>query len=178
MQALDVKIEPEVKEALVSLGRTEDVCLCPDRRRLAIAGINGNVILLLELAIDRSASGVSVSLANPMQVTSPELSSPHGLDFLDLNTLIVANRTGSVTLLPLPESGSKLAAYQASSLTVEPSDWTSLLRTPGSVTVWKKPDESFSSEREIFICNNYANTVTRHQFSSTGQIVARSEVLL
>lgn len=178
MQALDVKLEPEVKEALISLGRTEDVCLCPDRRRLAIAGFKGNVILLLEVAIDRSASGVSVSLADPMQVTSPELSYPHGLDFLDPNTLIVANRTGSVTLLPLPERGSKLQAYQAGSLTVDPSDWTSLLRTPGSVTVWRNPDESFSSEREIFICNNYANTVTRHHFSSTGQTVARSEVLL
>ena len=44
-------------------------------------------------------------ISNPLVVSSPDLTNPHGLTFLDLETLVVADRGGGVPVFEIPPRG-------------------------------------------------------------------------
>ena len=100
---MDMRIEfiasDEVKEALASLGRTEDVKFSPDNRRLAIAGFSKNKCVVVDIQFEISSTHKKVLLNDFVEITSPCLQEPHGLAFIDHETLIVANRSGAVPIL-------------------------------------------------------------------------------
>lgn len=148
-----------VRDAIEALGRTEDLRLSPDNRRLAVAGFARDRIALLEIEFDASAAGVQVTLSGALELSSPALKEPHGLDFIDDETLIVANRAGDVAVFSLPA-----AEFGVRSLPVRPlQTWQAgelnLLRSPGSVAVLPGGGD----RREVLVCNNYIHTVTRHR---------------
>lgn len=93
---------PEVREVIASLGRTEDVRFSPGNNRLAVAAFARNRIAVFDIDIIASADAKDVVLKRVLEVSSPCLNKPHGLDFIDDDTLIVANREGDVTILRLP----------------------------------------------------------------------------
>src|SRR5512141_435118 len=84
----------EVRQALASLGRTEDVKFSPSNTRLAIAGFARNKILVVEVDITASEACKRVELTDCLEVESSSLRAPHGLSFIDDETLVVANRFG------------------------------------------------------------------------------------
>jgi hypothetical protein len=166
---------PEVQAALDRLGRTEDLRFSPSNRCLAVAGFTRNLILVIGVEISSVEGGPRVRLTDVVEVGSPELENPHGLDFLDDDTLLVANRGGGVSLVHLPAiaadapGGQRRGAQRAHDVSF------ALLDQPGSVLVADADDGG----TEVLVCNNAGHTVTRHLLRSRSDpVVLSSEVLL
>ena len=100
---------------------------------------------------------------------------PHGLDFIDDETLIVTSRAGDAVVLKVPTGESDVQPCEAVLLQTLPAGGTNLLNSPGSVSI-------AGVERdlcEVLICNNFSNSVTRHVLDvGAGYAVRQSEVLL
>lgn len=143
--------------ALAALGRTEDVRFSPDNRRLAIAGFAASRILLID--IDVGGAGRAIRLGDVVELTSPDLTEPHGLDFLGDDHLVAANRGGLLSILPLPRRGERSGPVEVRAASLERGAGFEHLHTPGSVAVVPKGGDRYG----IVVCNNYAHTVTRHR---------------
>jgi Lipoprotein LpqB beta-propeller domain len=146
---------PEVRAALEALGRTEDVRFAPSGRRLALAAYRKDRIAVADVEITVSASGPKVAVTRLEQIASSSLREPHGLDFLDEETLVVGNRRGGVVVLRLPSAGSAESVTWVEPLCAvgeEASDG------PGSVLVESRDP----GRRGVLVCNNFTSTITRH----------------
>ena len=175
--AFQIKISAseDVQKALAEIGRTEDIKFSPDNRRLAIAGLLKHKILILNVSIDESATGKQVTLSDCMTITSPSLKAPHGLFFIDDQTLIVADRGGETPILKLPQIGTGESSYELSALQTTRADQANLLKTPGSVAASRIGVDLY----EILICNNRTHNVTRHILDAREEFrPIRNEVLL
>jgi DNA-binding beta-propeller fold protein YncE len=164
-----------VNDVIASLGRTEDVCFSPNNRRLAVAAFTRNRIAVFDIDIATSAAGPQVALTGSVELSSPALKNPHGLDFVDDETLIVANRAGGVAIFKLPTGEVRAGSCEVLPIQTWPAGGSSLLKSPGSVAV-------ASVERglhEILICNNTGHSVSRHYLDvGAGCMVRSSEILL
>lgn len=148
---------PKSQHVLDALGRTEDVMFSPSGQRLAVAGFRVNRIAVFAIQFEQQEKKRSVRLTDVVEIESPGLRGPHGLCFLDEDTLAVANRGGSVTLfdIPLPSAVLRHSVNARQTLV---STAAAKIDTPGSLAVF--PVDAHSVE--LLVCNNYANTVTRH----------------
>jgi hypothetical protein len=157
-------VDPDVARALAAIGRTEDLRFSPDGRRIAIAGFAERTVVLVDVTV---TDGPAVAVAGVVVATT-DLRQPHGLDWVDTATLVVGDRDGGLALLPVPPGGPgvRTATVGTVPLAARPE----LLSGPGSVTV--APETS-----ELLVCNNWANTITRHRLDAGGA-VAEEEVWL
>jgi hypothetical protein len=144
---------PDVRSALGALGRTEDVRFSPSGRRLALAGFRNDRIAVADLEV----TATTVAITRLRELASSSLHHPHGVDFLDEETLVVANRRGGVIVLRLPSG--------------EPVGQALLTAAdgPGSVRVDRRG--------AVLVCNNWANTITRHAQEAGGGLSAGEIVL-
>jgi len=99
---LEFTASPEVRAAVDSLGRTEDVRFSPNNRRLAIACFGRHRLALFGIEMTEAASGTRVTLTSALELSSPVFKKPHGIDFIDDDTVVIANREGDVALFKLP----------------------------------------------------------------------------
>jgi hypothetical protein len=106
---VDYEATEDVREAVATLQRTEDLKFSPDNRRLAIAGYAANKIVIFDIRIAASPNGPNIALTGFTEISSPHLNHPHGLDFFDDETIIVANRYGNAPIFRLPSDASKAA---------------------------------------------------------------------
>jgi hypothetical protein len=115
-----------------------------------------------------------VRLTGVLELRSVDLAAPHGLDFFDDDTLLVANRSGGVSLVHLSQRGpgpEPVDGVQGRSMDLG----FSLLEEPGSILV----THADGAGAEVLVCNNLGHTVTRHRLCSRSEPVAvASEVLL
>ena len=164
-----------VTDAVGSLGRTEDVRFSPSNRRLAVASFHRNRIVAFDIDIASSSGVTQVALTGGVELSSPALQWPHGLDFIDDDTLIVASRRSDVALFKLPAGERHMPSHEVLPIARWPSDGTTLLNAPGSVAVTRVEDDV----REVLICNNRGHTVTRHRLDcDAGRAIRHSEILL
>ena len=164
-----------VTDAVGSLGRTEDVRFSPSNRRLAVASFHRNRIVVFDIDIASSSGVTQVALTGGVELSSPALQWPHGLDFIDDDTLIVTSRRSDVALFKLPAGERHVPSHEVLPIARWPSDGTTLLNAPGSVAVTRVEDDVC----EVLICNNRGHTVTRHRLDcDAGRAIRHSEVLL
>jgi hypothetical protein len=111
-----------VREVVATIGRTEDVRFSPDNRRLALAAFNLNHIAVFDVDVTKKAGVTSVSLTGVVEIASADLQHPHGVDFIDDDTIIVANRTGDACVFEMPPTiaCSRRQAPCALSAAIEP----------------------------------------------------------
>ena len=148
----------DVLQALSRLGRTEDVQFSPDGRRLAIAGMLENKILLLDIRMELAPEDGRVLLTDYLEVTSSAFDQPHGLFWIDDRTMIVANRNGELPIFVLPPEKPASRVAGVLPLSTIKSDPGQLVKTPGSVSV----SRIGQGLHEVFVCNNYVHHVSRH----------------
>jgi 6-phosphogluconolactonase (cycloisomerase 2 family) len=162
---------PEVvREIVAKLGRTEDVRFSPSGRRLAVAAFASNRIAVFDVSI---AAGRGPVLERAFEIASPALHEPHGVDFLDEDRIVAANRNGAAPVFALPAADDVPRVHDLAPLFCIPADPTTGLHTPGSVAAVQTGPQ----EHELLFCNNYAHTVTRHRIGADGTLRS-SEVLL
>ena len=85
-----------VLDAIAALGRTEDLCFSPDGRRVAITCFRGRAVAVV--GVEVSDVGQVPSVVHPAMTVlqAVGLEEPHGVDWLDDRTLVVADRAGWV----------------------------------------------------------------------------------
>lgn len=165
----------DVRDALAGLGQTEDIKFSPDQRRLAIAGFQRNRILLLDVELRGVSGSLHVHLPACRALVAPSLQLPHGVSFLDDQTLAVANRGGDVVLYSLAAAPGADEEVTLDVLRTLPAGPEHAVATPGSVHLRPLGLDLY----ELLVCNNYANTVTRHVVDCAGEYrVVASAVLL
>jgi hypothetical protein len=69
---------------------------------LAIAGYTKNKIAVFNIDVDKLNDGRRITLTDAFELYSDQLNEPHGLDFLDEETVIVTNRSGDAIFVQLP----------------------------------------------------------------------------
>lgn len=149
---------PEVREVIASLGRTEDLRLAPGGRRLAIAAAVRNRVALIDLEISTAGAVPQVTLTRAVEISASCLRYPHGVDFLDDDTLIVASRGGGVALFDVSSIASHVRSVELTPIRTLPSTVAAPLQRPGSIALLG----SDAVRPEILVCNNSGNNVTRH----------------
>ena len=170
---IDYRATDRARAILASLGRTEDIRFSPSSRRLAITAFNKSQIALLDVEVGKSGGAPEVTLTGGIEISSPALSYPHGVDFLDDQTIAVASRQGGVAIFRLP-------AANANDCDLSPLQFLgpgngSIVHTPGSVCV----SHGEGGVCELLICNNYADNVSRHTVDrKAGYSIVESEILL
>jgi hypothetical protein len=166
---------PRVIDAVASLGRTEDVRFSPSNRRLAVASFHRNRIAVFDVDIASSSGAARITLPGGVELSSPALQWPHGVDFIDDDTLLVTSRKGDVALFGVPAGERDVPSHQVLPMARWPADRATLLNAPGSVAVTRVDDDAC----EVLICNNSGHTVTRHLLAhDAARTLRRSEVLL
>jgi DNA-binding beta-propeller fold protein YncE len=172
---IDYAAPPHVREAITAIGRTEDIRFSPGNRRLAVAAFNLNRVVVFDVEVSTSGSQTGVALTGVVEISSKDLNRPHGVDFIDDDTLIVANRTGDACIFPLPASDARRAIHDLSPIHVMRVREYQLLASPGSVGIL----HGDRNRCEILICNNSGNTVTRHALDrSAGYAIDQGRVLV
>jgi hypothetical protein len=156
--ALAYAATPEVRDVIASLGRTEDLRLAPGGRRLAIAAAVRNRIVLIDLEISTAGAGPQVTLTRAVEISASCFRYPHGVEFLDDDTLIVASRGGGVALFDLAPIESAARSVDLAPIQILPSSAATPLQRPGSIALLG----SDAARCEFLVCNNSGHTVTRH----------------
>ena len=170
---IEYRADDHARAIIGGLGRTEDVRFSPSNGRLAIAAFNGARIAVLDVQIGKAGGAPEVLLTGGIEISSPALSYPHGVDFLDDDTLAVANRGGGVAIFKLPAG--QTGTCELSPIQVLEPGPGSIVFTPGSVSVVQGEDGGC----ELLICNNYADNISRHVVDRNGDCsILESEVLL
>jgi hypothetical protein len=142
-----------VRETLASLGRTEDVRLAPGGRRVAIACYATGAIAVGAVELRRSPGAPAVALTRLEVLSSPVLCEPHGLDWRDDDTLVVANRAGRVAVLRLADD----ELIEVSSIAAA---------APGSVAL--RPAEG--DRHDVLVCGNWQSVITTFELDGSDML--------
>ena len=171
---IDYTARDHVRDVIQSLGRTEDIRFSPSGRRLAVAAFHRNRIAVVDIDVTRVRDTGTVSLTGAVEIASPSLNYPHGLDFIDDETLVVASRMGGLSIFSVPADETARELHELSPVRLARADWAPLLESPGSVVVVRSDQVC-----ELLVCNNSGNSVTRHLVDrGTDCAVTGGEVLL
>jgi len=165
-------VPDHVFDTIISLGRTEDIKFSPSNRRLGLAAFHKNKIVIFELSLRLASQQKSITVTDATEFSSTSFNSPHGLDFVDERTIIVANRDGDACIFRLPSSRD-WRPCELEPIGIIPGG--EILDSPGSVCVFQRDENRY----ETLICNNYRNDVTRHLLDlKHGFVLKTNEVLL
>src|SRR6516162_8740868 len=172
---ISYKASQRAADVIAALGRTEDLKFSPSNKLLAIAGYEKNKIAVFHIEIAKSAHGTKITLTDAFEIYSKELNEPHGLDFLDEETIIVTNRSGDAIFLQLPFGGTVSNSFELAPLGVISSGSAGPLSGPAAVSIFRMDQKLY----EALICNNGSSNVTKHLIDlSAGCSVKRNEILL
>ncbi|MGV3652320.1 MAG: YncE family protein [Devosia sp.] len=167
--ALDLEISAIAREALERIGRTEDIRFSPSNNRIAIAGYAHASCFILDVVIDRRGDRPVVRINDYVELRSPAgLKAPHGFDFIDEDTLVVANREGLVSLFDISgrQQGERVMT-RAPKTVIGRAGLLSAIHSPGSVAVVRTGPDS----AELLVCHNYKHRVSRHPLSLKGSAI-------
>jgi len=141
--------------------RTEDARFSPSGRHVAAVATQGKLLLF---RVDTATRAVTAECLTTF--VSSDLRAPHGVDWIDEETLVVANRQSGISFFRIPTVSSQQSETEIVALSTCQPHWfgapgeTRLLRSrsiitgPGSVRV--------VGEYLYAACNKH-NTVTRHR---------------
>lgn len=151
-------VDPSLIEFCRSLGRTEDLAYSPSGRRLALVAFRHESIGLVEFAHGDDEP------VHAVELTTPLMRHPHGVDFLDDDTLVVANRHGSVDFfrIQVGAGGAPVALIH-----LDAGSAFAGISSPGSVEVARRHADG----SEILVCDNRGNDVTAHRVEVAGDRV-------
>ncbi len=112
-------------------------------------------------------------LSQAVRLTSPELTDPHGLTFLDDHHLVVGNRSGHLVIYRLGEDHNGLP-HSLAPLKIIPSGEGLLLHGPGSLDARVLSPDCY----ELLVCSNWSDSVGRFLLDITDGISVLGEELL
>lgn len=177
-EELVLEMDDSVRHAIASIGRTEDISCSPDGNRLAIAAFGSDAVVFVDMSVSRH-SDARVAVHGLTIVSSAHFRSPHGVDWIENDRVVVANRHGAVVVLPAPPQTNGVGALHVEPLLVigpedDSSDAVDHVATPGSVAARVLGP----GIAEILVANNYIDTVSRHVIDLQRNSVLHHETVL
>ena len=148
----------EVLDAISSMGRTEDVSWSPDGRRVALAAITLDRVLVVGMDCQFENGQKVLYLTDAVEVASTSLQRPHGLCWISNSIIAVASREGNVSLFDIPPADRLTALHTLEPLSVIGKQETELLSTPGSLCA----RDLGAGLHELWVCNGFSHYVTHH----------------
>ena len=148
----------EVLDAIASMGRTEDVSWSPDGRRVALAAITLDRVLVVGMDCQFENGQKVLYLTDAVEVASTSLQRPHGLCWISNSIIAVASREGNVSLFDIPRADGLTALHTLEPLSVIGKQETELLSTPGSLCA----RDLGVGLHELWVCNGFSHYVTHH----------------
>ena len=145
----------------------------PSDRRLALAGFRQNQITVFDIDVASAPGGPHVVLSGGVVLESTALGQPHGVDFLDDDTIAVASRDTGVAVFTLPPGDADVSRITVHPTAMWPGGEGKHFTVAGSVVASRVGDDL----NELLVCDNTRNCVTRHQFDASGAI-RTSDVLV
>lgn len=142
--------------------RTEDVKFSPTGGLLAAVATNGSMFLF---AVDTRSRPIRI--IGCTELRSSSLSSPHGIDFLSEDVVVVANRSGWVTFYRIPNVNAWEERMNIEPIHEMESVWfghKGATRLLGDRNIRCGPGSVRVHDRQLFICCNNLNTVTVHGY--------------
>jgi DNA-binding beta-propeller fold protein YncE len=124
--------------------------------------------------IEQQDGEIVLSANDFLEITSDTFVYPHGLTFIDDQTLAVANRGGGVSILRLPTGELGGGVRAAETLWHFRGGRFRWMRSPGSVAVRHHADGLIT----LLICNNYSHRVTYVTIDPVRWRTVRKGVLL
>jgi len=161
-----------VQKVIAGLGRTEDVKFSPNNCRLAVVSFGKNQIAIFDICIAGASYEREITLTDAIEISSPYFKYPHGIDFIDEERIIVANREGDATIFKLRRGKARGHSYKLDPIGVLGT--ANFIHSPGAVSVIRKDQELY----EVLLCNNYANRVTKHVIDLNGGYSLKSDEVL
>lgn len=151
---------PEVRRALHGIGRTEDLRFSPDGRRLALPSSDRNVIAIVDVDVDVMIGGTRpmVTVRAVTELRAPGLDYPHGVDFLDDATIVVANRYADVTLFRLPPCDGAAGRAELTPIDLPRDRGFDLLNGPSALAITSGAD----GDPEVLVGHRRADVLTSH----------------
>lgn len=164
-----------VKNTLDNIGRTEDLAFSPDNRRLAIAAYAQSKILMLDIDISSTADGSSIVIRDSCEMHCADLKQPHGIAWLDHQTIIVGNRFGHTIVLTVPLTQPEQKQLELIALQVLPHNVADSMHSNDCLAINALGQNLY----EILVCSNTGNYVASHILNSADNFnVLGSAVLL
>jgi DNA-binding beta-propeller fold protein YncE len=151
---------PDVHDVISGIGRTEDIRLSPDGKRLAVVDFSGNRVFIFLIRIDQTFATPRITLLEYSVISSASLDRPHGVAFLGDEHVIVCNRNAGVDVFRIPPTGSDRRERDVKPLKTINGKGLLLakVKSPGSVDCYKISDNCY----RVLVCNNYWHIVTLH----------------
>ncbi|MCB1866918.1 MAG: hypothetical protein KDG50_15985 [Chromatiales bacterium] len=171
---MDFEQTPAAARVLDQIGRTEDLALSPDNRRLAVAGFARNRIVVFDIEFEINAAAPRIRLGRPLCFRDPCLRHPHGIAWLGDDALIVANRRGEAPVFRLPRHRPAVDEIPLAPARLLRGSWWRTLRAPGSVCVGRSAD----GQVEALFCENYEHKVVRFVVDVNADFRFRSSAVL
>ena len=103
-------------------------------------------------------ASLASSSEKSLEIRCDAFHSPHGIAWIDEETIIVASRERGVAVIPVPPFEAGVSAARVESLAEMLPDGLSCIRTPGSLALYQLVDGYF----DLLVCNNYSHNVSRH----------------
>lgn len=170
---LSVTAEQKVLNVIGAMGPTEDVRFSPDRHRFAVAASGRDLIFVFDIEIRITPAGKQIHLSAVVELSSIQLKYPHGLDFIDNETLAVANRGGDLIVVRIPPGNGSTKGELILLQTIASNDMR--LSSPGSVVVSRLGPK----HHELLASRTFAHQVSRDVVAtSTDYAVNERQVLL
>lgn len=155
---LEYEAAPQVRQVLANFGRTEDICFSPGDRRLALAGYVTNRILVLSVRVVPAGDTYKVLIEDYQMLSSESMRNPHGVSFINEDTVIVANRGGGVSIFRLPPANTGEREFDLVPVRRIRRNLLRMRFTPGSVDLYNDNAGTYKA----LVCNNYAHVVTSY----------------
>lgn len=172
LEPREIDATPEIRAAIESLGRCEDVSFSPDGARLAIAAFGLGQVAVLD--IGRTAEPTApMPITGFTTISSAQFVKPHGVAFIG-NRLMVADRETGVFAFDAPQPVLGVSAADAAPSFVLPTDAPVRIASAGSVRVAALDDGIF----EVVVCSNYLQRLTRHFVDTQEMRSLCNEILL
>ncbi len=152
-----------VHDVIAAIGRTEDIRLSPDNRRLVILDYFGKRIFVFSIRIETAATSTQVTLPDFSILTSDSLREPHGVAFLGNDHIVVCNRAADVCVyrIPVPEDPPREQNVEPFARIKGHGLFAPRVLTPGSVDSYEMAEGRY----RLLVCNNHWNAITAHSVS-------------
>lgn len=160
--------------------RSEDVRFSPSSGLVAVATTQRRILLF---AVEPDTRPVQAEFLTA--IASPDLLAPHGVDWIDEETLVVANRGGGgLAFFRIPRANRWAPDTEIAAVSTVQSKWfgapgeTRELRARGIIT---GPSSARIHDGYVYAGCNKSNTVTRHRIGDgvscdEGELVAQEGV--
>lgn len=148
------------------MDRTEDVRFSPSGNKIALAGYTLNNIYIFDINID----GDNISLLDYYEINCDNFKNPHGVAWIDENTIVVTCRFSPTVILRLPTNKPDTGVIKLEPVKII----TKHINGTSSIVISKIDDNKV----ELLLCSNVLNIISRHVLNSNNfDIIEESKFL-